>query len=515
MNVLADRTAPGSVTFTMVGPPPPPPRTENETPPFAFSDNDGRFAVTNVEPGRYTLSVRKAGFVPTVYGARHPSEPPIGVDVESGGITTINLRLARSAGISGRIVDQYGEPIEGALVTAERLIRVEGRITTRPAGSATTDDLGEYRIGSLPASRYVINAFVNRDGMTFFATDADNVFFTDVMARVPGMSQIRTYYPGVLGLAQAQAIEVRAGEERASADFAAGSESTFPMVTVNFFDADGKSVPGDATYANTSSDLPRVLSVLSRNPKLASRVEPGTWSILGRGNGTVGMVEVTATSGDVATNLVLTKGGRVSGRVDTDGGPLPNMRFSVTATHVADPAMVSRWSNTASTRPDGSFEIDQLVGPLQLRVLNPPRGWVLKSITYDGRDVTDTALDFKPTTAISGVRIVMTSRVAILEGLATNAQGSPLADYSVLVFPSDPALAAKARRYARWARPNQQGRFLIDDLIAGEYLAVAVTDVDDTQWQNGDYLERFRAQATKLTLGESEKKTVTLQLAPQ
>ena len=44
--------------------------------------------------------------------------------------------MARSAGISGRIVDQYGEPIEGAMVTAERLIRQEGRITARTGGKA-------------------------------------------------------------------------------------------------------------------------------------------------------------------------------------------------------------------------------------------------------------------------------------------------------------------------------------------------------------------------------------------
>jgi Carboxypeptidase regulatory-like domain len=507
----------GSRVVTLLPPPPPPPRVENEAPPVAFTDNDGRFALTNLDPGRYTISVRKAGYVPTTYGARHAGEPPIGVDVEGGGTAGINVRLARSAGISGRIVDQFGEPVEGALVTAERPMRVEGRITTRPAGTATTDDLGEYRIGGLPASRYVISAYVNRmsEGMVFFNADADGVMLPELMSRVPGMSQVRTYYPGGVGLGQAQPVEVRTGEERASADFAVGSDAGFPLVTLSFFDADGKAVPGDAIYANTATDLPRFLPVMARNPKLAFRVEPGTWSVLARGNGTVGMTEITAASGDIAANVVLGKGGRLTGRVETDGAPLPTMRLSLTATHAADPAAVSRWSNGASTRADGTFEIDQLLGPLQLRVVSPPRGWALKSVVHDGRDITDAAIDFRPTTVMNGVRVVMTNRVATLEGIATDSQGAPLVDYSVLVFPADRALAAKARRYARWARPNQQGRFAVDDLLAGDYLAVATTDVDDTQWQNADYLERFRAQATKLTLGESEKKTVTLQLVLQ
>ena len=139
----------------------------------------------------------------------------------------------------------------------------------------------------------------------------------------------------------------------------------------------------------------------------------------------------------------------------------------------------------------------------------------MKAILLDGRDITDGSIDVKPTTAIDNVRVVMTNRVATLEGTAVDAQGTTLADYSVLVFPADGALAAHARRYARWARPNQEGRFVVDDLLAGEYFAVATNDVDDAQWQNGDYLERFRTQATKVTLGESDKKTIALPIAPQ
>jgi len=500
----------------MMGPPPPPPRIENAAPPVAFTDSDGRFEIAGLDAGRYSVSARKAGFVPVTYGARRSGEPPIMIELADGGRATVSIRMPRSAGISGRIVDQFGEPIEGALVTAERLIRVEGRLTTRAAGSVMTDDLGEYRIGALPASRYVVSAYVNRmnEGMVFFSADTDAVMIPEMISRIPGMSQVRTYYPGVIGLGQAQPIEVRTGEERSSADFAVGSDATFPTVTLSFVDSDGKGVPADATLANTRSEIPRFLPVLSRNQKIATRVEPGTWTVLARGNGTVGMTEVSATSGDASATVVLGKGGRVSGRFETDGAPLPQMRLVVTANHPSDIGLVSRWGNTANTRPNGTFDIDQLLGPLQLRTVNPPRGWALKAIMYDGRDITDSSIDFKATTSIDGVRVVMTNRVATLEGTAVDAQGATITDYSVLVFPADPTLAAHARRYARWARPNQDGRFVIDDLLAGEYLAVATTDVDDTQWQNADYLERFRPQATKLMLGESEKKTIALSLTP-
>ena len=504
---------------TMVGPPPPPPpppRVENEAPPVAFTDNDGHFEIAGLDAGRYAVSARKAGFVPTTYGSHRAGEPPIMIDLADGVRATVSVRMSRSSGISGRIVDQYGEPVEGVLVQAERLIRTEGRIAPKAAGMATTDDLGAYRIGALPASRYVVNAYVNRaaQDMMFFATDVGGVANAELLRALPGSSQARMYYPGAVGLAGAQPIDLHVGEERGSIDFAVGADTTFPTVTLSFVDADGKAVPADATLAVTSGEIPRFLPVLMRNPKIALRVEPGTWTVLARGNGTVGMAEISATS-DASATVVLGKGGRVAGRVESDGAPLQPGRFIVTAGHPADVAVFSRWGNTANGRPNGTFEIDQLLGPIQLRVVAPPKGWALKAILLDGRDITDGSIDVKPTTAIDNVRVVMTNRVATLEGTAVDAQGTTLADYSVLVFPADAALAAHARRYARWARPNQEGRFVVDDLLAGEYFAVATNDVDDAQWQNGDYLERFRTQATKVTLGESDKKTIALPIAPQ
>jgi hypothetical protein len=49
-------------------------------------------------------------------------------------------------------------------------------------------------------------------------------------------------------------------------------------------------------------------------------------------------------------------------------------------------------------------------------------------------------------------------------------------------------------------------------LLPGTYLAVAVTDVDEAQWSNADALTQFRARATRVTLGESETKTIALQI---
>jgi hypothetical protein len=80
----------------------------------------------------------------------------------------------------------------------------------------------------------------------------------------------------------------------------------------------------------------------------------------------------------------------------------------------------------------------------------------------------------------------------------------------VLVFPENPGRYRDVRRLARWVRANQDGRFVVDDLLPGTYYALASDDVDDAQWANADYLEQFRARATRVTLQAGERKSIAL-----
>src|SRR5438552_4408426 len=67
--------------------------------PVVLSDSDGRFTLT-VPAGRYSVVASKTG-----YGRR---ETPI---AESD---RVEIRLLRSAAISGRVVDEVGDPAAGA-----------------------------------------------------------------------------------------------------------------------------------------------------------------------------------------------------------------------------------------------------------------------------------------------------------------------------------------------------------------------------------------------------------------
>jgi hypothetical protein len=53
----------------------------------------------------------------------------------------------------------------------------------------------------------------------------------------------------------------------------------------------------------------------------------------------------------------------------------------------------------------------------------------------------------------------------------------------------------------------------VTDLVAGDYLVAAAADVDDLQWQNAAYLDRFRSAATRVVLGDGETKSITVELS--
>ena len=93
----------------------------------ATTDAQGRFEVRELAAGRYTLTASKGGFVTLQYGQRRPGES--GTPLELGDAQTLDkliIGLPRGSVISGRITDEFGEPVVNAAVTAWRYAFVGG-----------------------------------------------------------------------------------------------------------------------------------------------------------------------------------------------------------------------------------------------------------------------------------------------------------------------------------------------------------------------------------------------------
>jgi hypothetical protein len=81
----------------------------------ATTDQNGRYRFDALEPGRYRVSVQKAGFA-TMLGLGLPE-----ATLKAGERKTdLNVTIQRGAAIVGRVLDENGEPIANANVMAWR-----------------------------------------------------------------------------------------------------------------------------------------------------------------------------------------------------------------------------------------------------------------------------------------------------------------------------------------------------------------------------------------------------------
>jgi hypothetical protein len=482
--------------------------------PATFSDDSGGFTFTDLPPGSYQVSARKAGYAPTTFGAQRPGTPSIRLEIADATTVIAELRMPRSGAISGRVVDEFGEPVERASVLALRLVRREGRTSTVVDASSTTDDRGEYRLGGLHAGRFVVGVMPPRTNLQMVTVSTagglQSLTTSDTLSA-------HIYYPGVPSLAQAQMLDVAAGEERSGTDVIVVSGRPAKLLLA-FTDTKGNAVPATAMLANVSDSAEAIdsRSLPMSGMSIATTIEPGEWMIYATGSAGVGVARVSVGTEDVASTIVLSGSARIGGRVVAENGALPGAATVDVEAFCLDPALAAVTPPSVSRmRADGTFTFASLVGPRELRIRSMSvHGWIPKAILYNGRNLLDTAIDLKSGDDLSGVQIVLTNRTAALAGAVVDAHSASLADSSVLVFPGDRPLPRDLSRVVRWVRPDQTGRFIVDDLPPGEYLVVALPAVDDSQWLNADYFDRFRSIATPVTLGEGQKTSVALELRP-
>ncbi len=163
----------------------------------AITTAGGRFAIEDIESGRYRLMAIRSGYARLEYGARATARPGVTLSLDPGqDVSGILFRIAPQAVIAGRALDEDGDPLPNIQVQALYYRVVRGRRQIQPGRSASTNDLGEYRIFGLAPGRYYLGA-----------TSYEQVNFRNGGRQ----SYAPTYYPGTSNPASATAIDLRAG----------------------------------------------------------------------------------------------------------------------------------------------------------------------------------------------------------------------------------------------------------------------------------------------------------------
>ena len=128
---------------------------------MALTDAEGRFEFKELPAGRFTLNASKSGYVNVQYGQTRPFESGRPIELADKQVLgKADIGMPRGGVISGRIVDEFGEPLPDAVVSAMRQSWSNGRRRLLPTGrTAQTNDLGQFRMYGLPPGEY----YVSRD----------------------------------------------------------------------------------------------------------------------------------------------------------------------------------------------------------------------------------------------------------------------------------------------------------------------------------------------------------------
>ncbi len=117
--------------------------------------DDGRFEF-KVGQGKYGLQGAKRGFITALYDQHEDYSTAV---VTGSGFDTehLVLRLAPSALLSGKVLDESGDPVRNAAVSLYRENRREGVGRILKFRNASTDDQGAYEFAQLDAGTYFIS----------------------------------------------------------------------------------------------------------------------------------------------------------------------------------------------------------------------------------------------------------------------------------------------------------------------------------------------------------------------
>lgn len=485
---------------------------------IATTDADGRFEIKELLGGRYNLTVSKAGYVTMSYGQRRPEQPGTVLEILDGTtVDKIAFALPRGGVITGNVLDEFGDPVAGAQVSALRYQYAAGGRRLVPSGSGQTDDRGAFRVYGLAPGDYYVSAALRSPQQMMMGPGT-------TMGSGPVDGYAPTYYPGTPNPAEAGRVTVRAAQETSNISMALVA-ARLVRVSGRAVNSRGAPVVQGMVMAAPADRLS--LGIMMSAPAMTGAdgsfqilgLAPGSYQLTIRPRGAPGpeaefaTVRVTIGTTDVDGIMLMTSRGAVArGVITTDDGTPPPVlpeQLSLIARQ-PDPEPMAMFGES-KVNPDWTFEITGLAGAriISATVTQNP-DWALKAVFQNGVDVTDAPIEFVPGETVEALNIVLTRRLTEISGQITGDRNAPDTNATVVVFSENPDRWTFGSRYVRIVRPNQDGRYTLRGMPPHEYLVVAVKDIEPGRFQDPEFLESVRTRAVRVSLNEGESKVQDL-----
>jgi len=448
-----------------------------------------------------------------------PKLPPQAIVVPSvPAVDRGDARKPAGQSISGTILDEQGNPLKGATVSAWRLSYLAaGERRLWFEGKATSDQTGDYHIDGLKPGAYYVDAKTSE-------------------------SVAPTYFPGTANATSAALVSVSANNGTASVSIRLLS---IPLAKVSGAVLNSQGIasaefvvflsPLRDDGAQTSS-LKLMTEVDDGGKFVIDGVSPGGYAVAAvsksrleriakTGSGGVGDIVEGAESGvqnitvdgaNVDDLLIRTTAPvNVAGKITLDGSAITAdlaKRLTLYTAERSGPGGVHSVMNRTfgGVSAEGHFTMPIVSGGRLLRVMGLPDAVTLQRVLVYGIDVTDEGFEVG-NSDIREVVIALTSKPTHVTGRVTDGQGAPVAAANVIIFPVDSRhWKLVLSRVLQTVKTSRDGTFDLTGIPSGSYFAAAVSSLADGEWAEPAYLDRLRLAATSIKLSDGERKELTL-----
>jgi hypothetical protein len=487
------------------------------------SELDGSFRFEGVEPGDYILMGDRFGYISTQYGSKGWQRPGVTLKISPGqNMADLKLELLPQCVITGRVVDEDGDPAGGVNVQAMGRLRNGGRTQYFPMGNASTDDTGAYRLAGLNPGKFYVTAQSGRQ-MMGQGNEAP---------ALPGKPDIRpasTYYPDALSRTSAIPVELTAGQSLPGVDIRLRSIQTFHVagkVVGNLPDNEWHNIMISMQPTDEGARFNFQQATVDKSHGFDFQgVTPGSYELnlqtrSGK-NPQYGhqAVEVGAANvNDVVLTLstLLTLHGVLELEGASSGAPKDKSLANIQIILFPDSGgmVLNGRPANSEVKPDGTFTLEN-VSPTKMRlsINNEPDGAYIKSIRFNQQEVSGKQVDLSQSSG-GELRIVLRYGGAEVDGTVQTSQDASSAPSSrsmmVALIPDGPPDSDRFRI----ANTNQNGGFTIRGLTPGLYHAIALEPPDQTDLQDPALQKQLIGKATDVEVKENDKRQLQLTLLP-
>lgn len=472
-----------------------------QNPQSVVTSEDGKFEFIALPAGKYSLSGAKRGFTASSYDQHYMFSTAIvtGADLDTEHLL---LKLAPQAIISGRVLDEVGDPVRNASVGLYRDNQFDGTHQIIPLRGSQSNDLGEFEIPDLAPGTYFISARAHpwyavhpQSEGPRSANDFDRSF--DVAYPI-------TYYNNALEPDSATPVTIQGGEHL-EIDFHLNPVPSLHVII---------HVPEGASQQFYFPQLEQ--AAIDGNAPVPGienrRIKPGTWEISGI---PAGKYDVRLMGPNSAARINSVELDSTTQELDASTAePMCSVTVSIAFEDGKPPgqygvvlsgksARLARGRNFDS-RGQAKFE-DIAPGRYEVALIGEGTRFTVGQMLADGASVTGHSITLAAGSSAS-LSITAIRGTAEVEGVAKEA-GKPFAGAMVVLVPRHPD---GNRDLFRRDQSDLDGTFTLHNVVPGSYTAVAIEDGWDLDWSQPEIIAAYAKRGVAIEVANKPAQNLNL-----